>query len=102
MNRLERSRMPANPAREDRHGWKNAAAGRQHETGPPPKLDELDCRAVAGVLIFRCRPDQAAEEQKVDARLQVREVWNRDEQLTAALQDPKQLGECARLFFEGQ
>ena len=67
MNRLERLRMTANPARQDRHRWKNAAARREFETGPAPKLDVLHRGSVPGVLVFRRRPDQAAEKQKMDA-----------------------------------
>ena len=46
--------------------------------------------------------DETAGEQEMHARLQVREVRDRDEQLAARRQDAVQLRERARLFLERQ
>ena len=48
------------------------------------------------------RADQPPGEQEVHARLQVREVGHRDEQLAAGREHAKQLGERARLILERQ
>ena len=59
-------------------------------------------RAIARMLELGRGPDQASAQQEVHARLQVREVGHRHEQLAAGPQHAVQFGERHRLLLERQ
>src|SRR3954469_6004017 len=102
MQRQERARMPANEMRDDGDGGKDALATDQFESSAARQLPVLVDRTIAGMLEFRCGADQAPAQQELDARLQMRQVRDRHEQLAARLEYAVQLGERARLFLERQ
>ena len=83
VQRRERARMAAHEMRQDRHGREDAVAADQRESGAARQLEVLDDRPIAGMLQLRRGADQASAQQELDARLQVRQIRHRDEQLAA-------------------
>ena len=78
---------------------------RRQTTSKPARRAErqvLAERAVARVLQRVRRANQAPGQQEVHARLQVREVRHRDQQLAAGRQHAEQLGERLRLILVRQ
>ena len=94
--------MAAHEVREDRHGREDAVAADEREPGAAPELEVFADGAIARVLVFRRGPDQPAAQQELDARLQVRQVRHRDQQLAAGPEHAEELGQRARLFLVGE
>ena len=66
---------------------------------PSRQLQVLANRAIARMLVFRRRADQASAHEKLHPRLQVREIGHRDEQFATGPQHAVQLRERARLIL---
>ena len=94
--------MPADEPGQYRDGRKDPLARDEDESGSLGELDVLGHRAIARMLEFRGGADEPALKEKVHARLQVREVGNRHEQLAPRPEDALQFGERNRLFLERQ
>src|SRR5678815_2363036 len=71
MQRLEPGRMPADEARDDRNGRKDAVAVLELKARSPSQIQILDDWPIAWVLGRIRGPNQAASQQEVHARLQV-------------------------------
>ena len=102
MHRQQGLGMAADLPREYWHGRENPTTCDQFESGAVCQLQVFGDRAVSGVLEFRRRADQAALQQEVNARLQVREVGNGYEQLPVTREHAVQFLERFRLFLERQ
>jgi hypothetical protein len=74
----------------------------EHVAGALGHRDVLLRGAVARMLGFRGRPDQAAGQEEVDPRLEVREVRHGHEDLAAGPEHAPQLGEGLRLIVVGE
>src|SRR5687768_5239634 len=93
MQRRQRARMTPDEVRDDRDGRKDAAAADQPEARRPPELQVFSDRTVARMFVLGRGADQPPAQQELNARLQVREVRDRNEQLAARPQDAKNLGQ---------
>ena len=76
--------------------------GQDVEAGAIEQAAVLRQRPVARMLHLVRRANQASGQQEVDARLQVREVRHRHQQLAAGRQHAVQLGQRLRLILVGQ
>src|SRR5258708_24046161 len=94
--------MAAHEVREDRYGREDAAASDEREPGAARQLQVLADRTISGVLVLGGGPAQPPAQQELDARLQVREIPHRQQQLSAGPQDATQLREAAPLLLAGQ
>ena len=84
------------------HGREDAVLGQDVEAGAIEQAAVLRQRPVARMLHLARRANQAPGQQEVDARLQVREVRHRDQQLAARRQHAVQLGQRLRLILVGE
>ena len=92
--------MMPDQTRDDRNRRKDAATRGEREAGALGQLDIFARRTIARMFQLRRRADQPPAQEKVDARLEVREVRHRDEQLAARCEHAEQLAERARLVLE--
>lgn len=102
MQRKKRARVTPYQARENGYGRKNPTSSDQLEAGALAQAHVLGRRSIAGVFRFRRGADQATPDEKVDTRLQVGEVRDRNEQFTARLEDTVKLSQRTRLIGERQ
>jgi hypothetical protein len=95
-----RLRPASDPGRDDRQSGKDAVAAHQVEPcaiGEPQVLGE---RAITGVLQLAGSANQAAAQQEVQSRLQVREIRDRHQHLAIRREHAAELLERARLIGE--
>src|SRR4029077_11297924 len=90
------------PGRDYRQGGEDAVAADQVEPGTIGEPQVLAERAIPGMLHLARGANQAAAQQEVQSRLQVREVRDRDEQLAIRREHAAELLERAWLVSEGQ
>ncbi len=102
MEPAEAHRVAADHRGEHRDGREDAAARNRREAGLLEQAQVFGDRTIARVFLLARRANQAAGEQEVDARLQVREVRHRDQQLAVRLQHAVQFAQRARLLLVGE
>src|SRR3954470_20851262 len=74
MERLQGAGTASNPPGEHRHGRKDAAPREKDESGASRQIDVLDGGSIARMFVFRRGANEPSLEQKMDARLEMRQV----------------------------